>query len=91
MLNVNIIVMKTLSMFLRRATAMVRSEFFPPLVLSTCSLTETGESIVRQLQTAGDASEAEDCPRRVPHVPIPAWVPHDCTAAVVVTATVYSL
>ena len=83
--------MKTISMFLRRATAMVRTEFFPPLVPSTCSKKESNESGVRLLQSNGDDHKAEDCPGHVPYIPYPAWVPHDCTAAVIVTATVHSL
>ena len=83
--------MKTLSMLSRRATAMVRTEFFPPLVPSTRTKKGTNESGVCLRQANGDDSKADDCPRRVPHVPCPAWLPHDCTAAVIVTATVYSL
>ena len=82
--------MNILSMFLRRATAMVRTEFCPHLVLSTCTKkgnTKKGinESGVRLLQANGDDSKAEDCPRRVPQVPYPAWLPRDCYVAVIVT------
>ena len=70
---------------------MVRTEFFPPFVPSTCTKKESNESDISLLQAEGDDAKAEDCPGRVPHVPYPAWVPHDCTAAVIVTATIHSL
>ena len=81
--------MKTLSMFLRRATAMVWTEFCPPLVTSTRTKKGANESGVRLRQANGDDSKAENCPRRVPHVPCPAWRPRARTAAAIIT--LYSL